>query len=196
MQRQERSAELRAQRARPHLRIFPTREQAVARLDGGLKLSAWMAGWKRRRPAGPWRGWRSRSSPPAVAPSSTCPPPTATPRQGQDPLFKCSILCVPGRASQAAEETTGIIGPNLNSTFGIVRAQDFDVSTIRDVVRGRIAYPETKTAEGGQRDARRPRHGSGRPGTSRTSSPSARCSRRRTRRTPASPAPEPPDAYK
>ena len=29
-----------------------------------------------------------------------------------------------------------------------MRAQGFDVSTIRDVVRGQIAYPETKTAEG------------------------------------------------
>src|SRR5262245_47510172 len=46
--------------------------------------------------------------------------------------------------------TTGTIGPNLDTTFGIVRAQGFDVSTIRDVVRGQIAYPETETAEGGQ----------------------------------------------
>jgi len=45
--------------------------------------------------------------------------------------------------------TTGTVGPNLDTTFGIVRAQGFDVSTIRDVVRGQIAYPETKTAEGG-----------------------------------------------
>ena len=44
--------------------------------------------------------------------------------------------------------TTGTVGPNLDTTFGIVRAQGFDVSTIRDVVRGQIAYPETKTAEG------------------------------------------------
>jgi len=46
--------------------------------------------------------------------------------------------------------TTGTIGPNLDTTFGIVRAQGFAVSTIRDVVRGQIAYPETETAEGGQ----------------------------------------------
>jgi mono/diheme cytochrome c family protein len=45
--------------------------------------------------------------------------------------------------------TTGTVGPNLDTTFGIVRAQGFDVSTIRDVVRGQIAYPETETAEGG-----------------------------------------------
>jgi mono/diheme cytochrome c family protein len=45
--------------------------------------------------------------------------------------------------------TTGVVGPNLDTTFGIVRAQGFDISTIRDVVRGQIAYPETETAEGG-----------------------------------------------
>jgi mono/diheme cytochrome c family protein len=63
------------------------------------------------------------------------------------PLFKqhCSAC-----HTLAAAEATGIIGPNLDTTFGIVRAQGFDVSTIRDVVRGQIAYPETKTAEGGQ----------------------------------------------
>jgi mono/diheme cytochrome c family protein len=44
--------------------------------------------------------------------------------------------------------TVGTVGPNLDTTFGIVRAQGFDVSTIRDVVRGQIAYPETETAEG------------------------------------------------
>jgi len=45
--------------------------------------------------------------------------------------------------------TKGVIGPNLDSTFGVVRAQGFDESTIRDVVRGQIAYPETETATGG-----------------------------------------------
>src|SRR3954462_11744833 len=45
--------------------------------------------------------------------------------------------------------TQGVIGPNLDTTFGIVKAQDFDESTIRDVVRGQIAYPETETATGG-----------------------------------------------
>jgi len=49
----------------------------------------------------------------------------------------------------ASAGTTGLVGPNLDSTFGIVRAQGFDVSTIRDVVRGQIAYPETETAVGG-----------------------------------------------
>jgi hypothetical protein len=45
--------------------------------------------------------------------------------------------------------TTGTLGPNLDDTFGLVREQGFDESTIRDVVRGQIAYPETETAEGG-----------------------------------------------
>jgi mono/diheme cytochrome c family protein len=48
-----------------------------------------------------------------------------------------------------AAGTTGTIGPNLDDVFGIVRKQGFDESTIRDVVRGQIAYPETETASGG-----------------------------------------------
>jgi mono/diheme cytochrome c family protein len=62
------------------------------------------------------------------------------------PLFKthcgsCHTL--------AAAGTSGVIGPNLDTTFGIVRAQGFHESTIRDVVRGQIAYPETETSTGG-----------------------------------------------
>jgi mono/diheme cytochrome c family protein len=62
------------------------------------------------------------------------------------PLFKqhCGSCHVMENAG-----TTGAIGPNLDTTFGIVRAQGFDESTIVDVVRGQIAYPETETAEGG-----------------------------------------------
>jgi mono/diheme cytochrome c family protein len=45
-------------------------------------------------------------------------------------------------------ETTGTLGPNLDDVFGIVREQGFEESTIRDVVRGQIAYPETETATG------------------------------------------------
>ncbi len=45
--------------------------------------------------------------------------------------------------------TQGTLGPNLDTTFGLVRAQTFEESTIRDVVRGQIAYPETETATGG-----------------------------------------------
>ena len=49
----------------------------------------------------------------------------------------------------ADADTSGVLGPNLDDVFGIVRKQGFDESTIRDVVRGQIAYPETETAEGG-----------------------------------------------
>ena len=48
-----------------------------------------------------------------------------------------------------AAGTSGTIGPNLDDVFGIVRNQGFDESTMRDVVRGQIAYPETETATGG-----------------------------------------------
>jgi mono/diheme cytochrome c family protein len=36
----------------------------------------------------------------------------------------------------------GKIGPNLDDAFGSDRQQGFDESTIKDVVRGQIAYPE------------------------------------------------------
>jgi mono/diheme cytochrome c family protein len=45
--------------------------------------------------------------------------------------------------------TQGTLGPNLDDAFAPVREQGFDESTIRDVVRGQIAYPETETASGG-----------------------------------------------
>jgi mono/diheme cytochrome c family protein len=44
--------------------------------------------------------------------------------------------------------TTGTVGPNLDDVFGIVRKQGFDESTIRDVVRGQIAYPESDPVTG------------------------------------------------
>jgi mono/diheme cytochrome c family protein len=59
----------------------------------------------------------------------------------QDKCGSCHIMENAG--------TTGTLGPNLDSTFGIVRAQGFHESTIRDVVRGQIAYAETETATGG-----------------------------------------------
>ena len=37
--------------------------------------------------------------------------------------------------------TKGTIGPNLDEAFGDVRKQGYDESTIREVVRGQIAYP-------------------------------------------------------
>jgi mono/diheme cytochrome c family protein len=42
----------------------------------------------------------------------------------------------------ADAETKGAVGPNLDDAFGSARQQGFDESTMRDVVRGQIAYPE------------------------------------------------------
>jgi mono/diheme cytochrome c family protein len=42
----------------------------------------------------------------------------------------------------ADAKATGTIGPSLDEAFAPVRRQQFDESTIRDVVRGQIAYPE------------------------------------------------------
>ena len=36
----------------------------------------------------------------------------------------------------------GTLGPNLDDAFASAKAQGFDQSTITDVVRGQIAYPE------------------------------------------------------
>jgi cbb3-type cytochrome c oxidase subunit III len=44
--------------------------------------------------------------------------------------------------------TKGTIGPNLDEAFGNVRKQGFDESTIRDVVRGQIAYPTAEPPTG------------------------------------------------
>jgi cytochrome c2 len=43
----------------------------------------------------------------------------------------------------ANAKTTGIIGPNLDMAFKFAKLQGFHVSTIIDVVRGQIAYPNT-----------------------------------------------------
>jgi len=42
----------------------------------------------------------------------------------------------------ADADAKGTIGPSLDDAFASVRLQKFDESTIRDVVRGQIAYPE------------------------------------------------------
>jgi cbb3-type cytochrome c oxidase subunit III len=44
--------------------------------------------------------------------------------------------------------TRGVIGPDLDQAFGNVRKQGFDESTIRDVVRGQIAYPTVEPVTG------------------------------------------------
>jgi cbb3-type cytochrome c oxidase subunit III len=44
--------------------------------------------------------------------------------------------------------TKGTIGPNLDEAFGNVKKQGYDESTIRDVVRGQIAYPTSEPPTG------------------------------------------------
>jgi len=44
--------------------------------------------------------------------------------------------------------TTGTIGPNLDNAFASDKAQGFDVQSIRDVVRGQIAYAESDPGTG------------------------------------------------
>ena len=47
--------------------------------------------------------------------------------------------------------TRGVIGPNLDDAFHSVRVkQGFEESTIRDVVRGQIAYPTENPPAGGE----------------------------------------------
>ena len=38
--------------------------------------------------------------------------------------------------------STGVVGPNLDDSFGPDYCQGFSEQTVRDVVRGQIAYPE------------------------------------------------------
>jgi mono/diheme cytochrome c family protein len=42
----------------------------------------------------------------------------------------------------ADAKAKGQVGPNLDDAFGSSRREGFDESTIRDVIRGQIAYPE------------------------------------------------------
>ncbi len=48
----------------------------------------------------------------------------------------------------ANANTTGTIGPNLDDAFASDKDQGFHISTIADVVRGQIAYPDTKPSTG------------------------------------------------
>jgi mono/diheme cytochrome c family protein len=41
--------------------------------------------------------------------------------------------------------TTGVVGPNLDDAFRYAKLQGFKESTIRDVVRGQIAYATSNT---------------------------------------------------
>ena len=44
----------------------------------------------------------------------------------------------------AKANTQGTIGPNLDDAFAASKAQGFGVSTVVDVVRGQIAYPDSR----------------------------------------------------
>ena len=44
--------------------------------------------------------------------------------------------------------TSGTIGPNLDNAFAADKAQGFSISTMRDLVRGQIAYPESDPGTG------------------------------------------------
>jgi mono/diheme cytochrome c family protein len=68
-------------------------------------------------------------------------------------LFKMSTLPggKPGCATchtLADAGTSGTVGPNLDDAFGFDKKQGFDISTIRDVVRGQIAYATSSTGAG------------------------------------------------
>jgi mono/diheme cytochrome c family protein len=58
----------------------------------------------------------------------------ASPGSGKPSCASCHTL--------ANAKSTGTVGPNLDDAFESDRMQGFDESTIRDVVRGQIAYPE------------------------------------------------------
>jgi len=59
---------------------------------------------------------------------------------------KTIFLSAAARCSQchtlADAKAKGTLGPNLDDAFESSRKQGFDISTIRDVIRGQIAYPE------------------------------------------------------
>jgi mono/diheme cytochrome c family protein len=48
----------------------------------------------------------------------------------------------------ANADTRGTIGPNLDDAFAFAKKQGFDEQTIRDVVRGQIAYADENTGTG------------------------------------------------
>jgi mono/diheme cytochrome c family protein len=58
----------------------------------------------------------------------------ASPGSGKPSCGSCHTL--------ADAKSKGTLGPNLDDAFESDRMQGFDESTIRDVVRGQIAYPE------------------------------------------------------
>jgi len=73
---------------------------------------------------------------------------TKSPGAGKPSCASCHTL--------ADAKAQGTLGPNLDDAFESVKQQSFDESTIRDVVRGQIAYAEkpmpTNLYEGRQAD--------------------------------------------
>jgi mono/diheme cytochrome c family protein len=66
--------------------------------------------------------------------------------EGGDPSSGKALFMGKGQCaschSLADAKANGKVGPNLDDAFEPDRKQGFDESTIRDVVRGQIAYPE------------------------------------------------------
>jgi mono/diheme cytochrome c family protein len=50
--------------------------------------------------------------------------------------------------TMANAKTQGTVGPNLDNAFASDKEQGFNLSTITDLVRGQIAYPDTKPSTG------------------------------------------------
>jgi mono/diheme cytochrome c family protein len=59
---------------------------------------------------------------------------TKAPGPGKPSCASCHTL--------ADANASGTVGPNLDDAFDTAKNQGFDESTIRDVIRGQIAYPE------------------------------------------------------
>jgi cytochrome c6 len=59
---------------------------------------------------------------------------TKSPGAGKPSCASCHTL--------ADAKAKGTLGPNLDDAFESSKGQGFDLSTIRDVIRGQIAYPE------------------------------------------------------
>jgi cbb3-type cytochrome c oxidase subunit III len=73
----------------------------------------------------------------------------ATPEAGSSPNGKQLFVEKCGSCHTLADAgTQGAVGPNLDHAFATPRDQGFDESTIRDVVRGQIAYPTAEPVTG------------------------------------------------
>ena len=68
----------------------------------------------------------------------------ATPRSARRSSRASAARC----HTLADAGTTGTIGPNLDDAFAYDKKQGFDEPTIRDVVRGQIAYAEADPGTG------------------------------------------------